>query len=149
MLPRARARRRRSTVRGPGPSRRSPSGGVRSSHDQRLSTESWELSWLHADGCSGSSTLRSRAGRSSGSTWSQTPSASANSTWRFSTTDEPTCFATRKFRLRCASPPDARAGCTSLSDQTLADVDLRCAQCVVLDDLVAIEENHKGLLLTL
>lgn len=48
-----------------------------------------ELWWLRADGCVPSSPSRSQAEESPASIWSQTPSGSATSTWRSSTSENP------------------------------------------------------------
>src|SRR5215210_3025306 len=56
-------------------------------HDRRLSTEPWESSWLRVNGSLWYSPSRSAVGRSSRSTRSLIPRASAGLTWFSSATD--------------------------------------------------------------
>src|SRR2546423_14399163 len=62
--------------------------------------EPWDWCGLRADGRKSSPASRSRAGRSSPSTWLRTRSASASSTWRSPTTDEPAYVGAAERRPR-------------------------------------------------
>jgi len=86
---------RESVVRRRWPSRRSPSRGVQGSRNRHWSTEPQDSWWPRVDGRSRSWVSRSHAGRSPKSTSSPTPCASASSTWRSTTTDEPTYVVAR------------------------------------------------------